>query len=612
MKLKSIKDINIPKLISTTSYTPSPAAWEDQVFYFLLIDRFSNGIENGYIDNNGNVVTNQTTPMFSLAQAGNASYDAWVQAGRGWLGGNINGLSSKLGYLKRMGITAVWVSPVFKQAVFENTFHGYGIQDFLSVDEKHLGTSQDLIDLVKKAHSMGIYVILDIILNHAGNVFTYGNNGNYMDPGWNGSVFSVAGFNDANGKPTIPFTANATNNTDEAVFPNELQQPGTFTCKGHITNWLTDDAQCHDGDFCNLKNINLGSGSMDNYQPSQALKVLTEAYKYWIALADLDGFRLDTVKHMDDGATRYFASSIHEFAQTIGKEKFLIIGEITGGRENAVNTLELTGLDAALGIDDIQEKMEKLAKGQMEPLWYFNLFRNSEAIGKESHTWLRDKVVTMFDDHDSVCDGEAKARFCGRDEGFKVVLNALALGALTLGIPCVYYGSEQYFNGHYNTLNSENDVFMREAMFGGAYGSVQSSGFHFFNEASCAYQEFAKILKIRRSEIALRRGRQYLREISGDGTNFGIPHMIGGQIRSVVPWSRILDKQEIIAAINTDYYNPLTAWVTVDNDLNESGKKFTCLYSTDASQIGTTIQAVSLNGKAVNMTVPAAGCVIYK
>lgn len=605
----SMKEIDIPQLVSINSYTPSPRAWEDQVFYFLMADRFSDGKENEYIDNNGNIVTSQPRPMFSPGDAENTPYDSWLSEGGGWLGGNLKGLTSKLGYLKRMGITAVWISPVLKQAGFANTYHGYGIQNFLAID-KHLGNNQDLIDLVKEAHYMGIYVILDIILNHTGNVFSYGHNGS--DPSWNGSVFPVAGFNNAKGKPTIPFTASATKNTDEAVFPLEIQQPGTFTCKGKICNWYGDSAECHEGDFCSLKNINLGYGLVNDYKPSQALKVLTDVYKYWIALADLDGFRLDTVKHMDDGATRFFASSIHEFAQTIGKEKFLIIGEITGGRQNAVDTLEITGLDAALGIDDIQEKMEKLAKGQAEPSWYFNLFRNSELIGKESHTWLRDKVVTMFDDHDGVSDGDMKARFCGRDDGHKVVLNALALGALTLGIPCVYYGSEQYFNGHAKKAVPGNDVFLRETMFGEKYGSFQSQGYHFFNEASCAYQEFAKILKIRQSEIALRRGRQYLRQISGDGKNFGVPQMIGGQIRSVVPWSRILDRQEIVVAINTDYNNARTAWVTVDGELNETGKKFTCLYSTDAAQIGTTIQAANLNGKAVNMTVPAAGCVIYK
>ena len=78
------------------------------------------------------------------------------------------------------------------------------------------------------------------------------------------------------------------------------------------------------------KDVNLGSGGwMISGRPA-ALEVPAGIYKYWIAYADLDGYRVDTVKHMDPGATRYFASVIHEFAQSLGKENFYLIGEITG------------------------------------------------------------------------------------------------------------------------------------------------------------------------------------------------------------------------------------------------------------------------------------------
>ena len=163
-----------------------------------------------------------------------------------------------------------------------------------------------------------------------------------------------------------------------------------------------DDPEYFEGDFETLKDIHHGEGTVDNYEPSAALKAICAAYKFWIAFADVDGFRVDTVKHMDPGATRYFTSVIHEFTQSIGKDNFYLIGEITGGRRLAFNTLEQTGLDAALGIDDIPDKMEYLVKGYRDPSDYFNLFRNSLLVNKESHTWFRNKVVTMFDDHDQV------------------------------------------------------------------------------------------------------------------------------------------------------------------------------------------------------------------
>ena len=292
----------------------------------------------------------------------------------------------------------------------------------------------------------------------------------------------------------------------------------------------------------------MAQGSLDAYRPSAALRALCDVYKFWIAYADIDGFRIDTVKHMDLGATRYFVSVIKEFAMSIGKENFYLIGEITGGRSRAFTTLELTGLDAALGIDDIPDKLEYLVKGLRNPNDYFSLFRNSELVNKESHIWFRNRVVTMFDDHDQVRKGDNKARFCADPDAWKVLLNVLALNATTLGIPCIYYGSEQYFDGQ-----GGNDRYIREAMFGGEFGAFRSRQRHFFNEDGPAYRELAQILAIRRQKIALRRGRQYLRPISGDGASFGLPQMMNGQLRSVVAWSRLFAGQEILLAINTDY-----------------------------------------------------------
>src|SRR3954451_9522053 len=123
----------------------------------------------------------------------------------------------------------------------------------------------------------------------------------------------------------------------------------------------------------------------------------------------------------------------------------------------------------------------------------------------------------------------------------------LAVNVLTRGVPCVYYGSEQRFDGQ-----GVNDLYIREAMFGGAFGPVRSSGWHCFDETNPVFTELAALLAIRREEIALRRGRQYLREISGDGSKFGLSPIFGGRIRSLVAWSRILAGREIVCAVNTD------------------------------------------------------------
>jgi glycosidase len=607
-------------------YFPSPSAWEDQVFYFLMLDRFSDDNEQAYRDIQGNVVTSGKTPLFQPGDRGNAvqtSAEAahWREAGGRYVGGNLKGLTSKVGYLKRLGVTAIWVSPIFQQVKFQDTYHGYGIQNFLEVDP-HFGTREDLRTLVKIAHQQGIYVVLDIILNHTGNIFSYDadrylTSDGKIDPRWDGKPYKVKGFNDDKGNPSIPFQVTDPNNSatwpklDQSVWPVEFQNPAFYQQQGRINNW-DHDPEYRDGDFFDLKDVHHGQGEPNTYAVSEALNAMCKAYQFWIADADIDGFRIDTVKHMDPGATRFFASSIHEFTQSIGKENFYLIGEITGGRSNAFNTLEVTGLDAALGIDDIPDKLEYMVKGYRNPIDYFNLFRNSLLISKDSHTWFRDKVVTMFDDHDQVRKGQNKARFCADPDASKVVFNALALNAMTLGIPCIYYGSEQCFDGNGNGDGA--DRYLRESMFGGDFGAFASHGRHFFEESNPVYQQLAQVLTIRQNNIVLRRGRQYLREVSAptDGVNFGLPTMVGGEIRFVVPWSRVFSGKEVLLAINTNYSQSSTAWVTIDDTLHNAGDVLTCIYSTDSHQVGQVTKAEPRNGKAVLLTVPPAGFVIYE
>lgn len=611
--VRRVADLDFDRLRGRR-FHPSPAAWEDEVLYFLLLDRFSDGQERGYRDNEGNEVAQGRTPPLQAGDHGNAvrtEADAarWRDAGGRWAGGSLRGLRTKLGYLARLGVTAVWVSPLLKQVAFEDSYHGYGTQNFLAVD-LHFGTAEDLRDLVDTAHGLGIRVILDVVLNHAGNVFAYAPDPQgSADPFWDGRRFEAAGFRGPDGRPALPFgpvdPATPGAWPDGTVWPAELQQPDTFTRKGRIRNWdwLPEYLE---GDFETLKDVTLGGGPTDDYRPSPALLALTRSYQFWIAWADLDGFRVDTVKHMDRGAARFFTAAIHEFAQSIGKESFYLIAEITGDRTQAYETLEEVGMDAALGLADVQDKLEWLAKGYRNPAEYFDLFRNSLQVRKESHVWFRNKVVTGYDDHDQVRKGQSKARFCADDLGKRLALAALGLNLATLGIPCIYYGSEQAFDGQ-----GGNDRYIREAMFGGAFGPFRSSGGHAFDESHPLYQELARVLAVRRATPALRRGRQYLREISGDGEHFGLPAMLGGELRSVVPWSRIFADHEVLAAINTDPDEPRTAWVTVDDGLHPEGATLTCGYSTDRAQEGQALEVERRNGKAVRLTVPPAGFVIF-
>ncbi len=81
-------------------------------------------------------------------------------------------MTSKLSYLAQLGVTAVWLGPVFKQRAPDDSYHGYAIQDFLDVDPR-FGTRADLVELVGAAHAAGLRVILDVIFNHTGNNWVY-------------------------------------------------------------------------------------------------------------------------------------------------------------------------------------------------------------------------------------------------------------------------------------------------------------------------------------------------------------------------------------------------------------------------------------------------------
>ncbi len=273
MPIQSLADLQLDELISAREFTPSPTAWEDQVLYFLLLDRFSDGNEKGYRDLKGNLVNTGSTPLFQAGDALNAvktEADAarWRAAGSCYVGGKLPGITSKLGYLKRMGVTALWLSPVLKQVAFQETYHGYGIQDYLQVNPR-FGTADDLKVLVDTAHVNGMLVLLDIVLNHTGDVWAYKpdrylttdkDGHQFFDPRWDDNRYDVRGYNDSHGEANIPFIrTDPTKPTvfpspDESIWPVEFQDPATFTCKGRINNF-DYDPEFREGDFFDLKDV---------------------------------------------------------------------------------------------------------------------------------------------------------------------------------------------------------------------------------------------------------------------------------------------------------------------------------------------------------------------
>jgi hypothetical protein len=220
----------------------------------------------------------------------------------------------------------------------------------------------------------------------------------------------------------------------------------------------------------------------------------------------------------------------------------------------------------------------------------------------------------LVDDHDQVRKGPDKWRFCGDGRFRDLAFNVMAVQLTTMGIPCIYYGSEQGFDSGGRPNGS--DLVLRESMFGGLFGSFCSQGRHFFNEDSDLYRALAALMAVRKKLLPLRRGRQVLHHISGDGVHFGLPHRLGDRMRSLVAWSRLFIDQEVFVALNTDEAQPVTMYSTVAPTFRVEGDTFHLIFwyaPKAASAPPPSLTAERVNGPlAVRLTLPPAGFAIYQ
>ena len=140
-------------------------------------------------------------------------------------------------------------------------------------------------------------------------------------------------------------------------------------------------------------------------------------------------------------------------------------------------------------------------------------------------------------------------------------------------------------------------------------------GHHFFDEGGALYQALSRLIDLRKKLIPLRRGRQMLHEISGDGIHFGLPRMMGEKMLSVVAWSRIFVDQEVLVALNTDSRDTLTVYSTVASRFRSAGDrlKLTFWHAPRAAALPPDGLTVEDHGGtlAVSLTLPPAGFVIY-
>jgi len=578
-------DVSLPR---RQQYYASPVDWRDEILYFLLVDRFSDGRE-------------QTRPLLDRQNLGSARsqswrWDQWADSGANrWQGGTLQGVKSKLDYLKRLGVTTLWLSPVFKQRGHLDTFHGYGVQDFLDVDP-HFGTRRDLVDFMNAAHRQGMRIILDIIFNHSGPNWIYppGTPGGQETPVYTTGQYPFGSWLGDQGQPI-----NAIQGSEDGAWPVELQDTLRYTRAGmgNLGAGDIDDpnAEHKRSDFFTLRDLQLEAPDL--------LTDLAACYKYWIALTDCDGFRIDTLKHVSLEEARNFCGTVKEFAANMGKDNFFLVGEIAGGDYAEDRYLDVLdrNLNAALDIGEMRPALGGVAKGLVHPSAYFSGFDPGTAI-MGSHRNLGNRHVSILDDHDQVFG--TKLRFSSEAASDHQVVAGVALQLLTLGIPCIYYGTEQALAGpepsewHWLPDWGSSDRYLREAMFGPehprqsgrgglpassgnvdtnlpGFGPFGTAGYHCFDDHGQAYVRIAALTSLRQSYPVLRDGRQYLRPIAFLGRPFDVYGP--GEI---LAWSRILDDEEALCVLNAHGTQARGADVLVDATLNPPGSSMTVVLNT--------------------------------
>jgi glycosidase len=590
---------------------PSPPDWRDEVLYFLLPDRFSDGQEHTRPRLDRTRLAAQRAVYAETNGLSEWRWDHWKQSGESrFQGGTLAGIKSQLGYLTNLGVTTLWIAPVFRQRVEGNDFHGYGVQDFLDVDSR-FGTRADLVELVRAAHAINMRVVLDIIFNHTGSNWLYdvAETGDAFRPrytiGRYKSLFPKNGFGGA-----IMHPQQALGN-DDYVWPQELQFIENYTRAG-TGNLAAGDirdpnAEHKRTDFEVLRDLAV--------ERPDTLARLIFIYQYWVALTDCDGLRIDTLKHVSGEEGRNFCGAVKEFAESIGKSNLLLLGEVAGGDNAQEFHLTIFGrnLDAALDIGEMRLAITSVGQGLQDPAAFFGGFDFwDEKMG--SHRDWGSRHVSVLDDHDHVFG--RKVRFSADAPVAHQVTVPTALQLYGLGIPCIYYGTEQGLPSGpeaservwLGTVKDNDrdvpafgriDVLLRETMFGPehprasgfpgtkgerdtalpGFGPFGTAGAHVFDQAHPAFLRIKALITIRQALRPLRRGRQYRRvtSIGGDDFRFQGP----GEL---VAWSRILNDAEVLIVVNTNAIAGRGSRIELDPRLRPAGS--TLRVVCDTSRIG--------------------------
>jgi glycosidase len=460
--------------------------WQAQSIYQIITDRFFDGDSS-----NNNAEGNY-----------NASSSGSVH------GGDFKGIEQKLDYIKALGATAIWISPVVLNG--HGQFHGYAARDFYRV-APHWGSLADLQHMIAAAHARGILVLDDIIVNH-GDDLIYS-----TDSGYASFLTPPAGY-------TLKYRSSSLTYAPPFDIYNSTYTSGNNA----LTNLFHNNGAIPD--YNTAQHYELGELSgLDDFRTESAYvrSNMVEIYKYWIGQGGFDGFRIDTAKHAEMGFWQNWSPLIHAYAASIGKPNFFMFGEVYDGSDAKCGSYTGAQSGGAFALDSVLDF----------PLFYMvnSVFASAtgntrqiedhyNAIAANYDPAAQMRLVTFLDSHD-------QPRFLSGSGATAARLNvALVFHYTARGIPCLYYGTEQAFNG----TTDPND---REDMFDGGFEQGPSLGDN-FNMTHPQFQMVAQLNNFRRLYPALQIGSHVNRWNDPDSPG-------------LFAYARRLGTQEVLVVFNT-------------------------------------------------------------
>jgi alpha-amylase len=452
----------------------------DQNFYFVMADRFQNG-----------TAANDHGGLSPGKQEGQSGFDP---AGKGWYhGGDLQGLRKKLGYVKGLGTTAIWLTPSFKnKAVQDNNgfpsagYHGYWITDFTQIDP-HLGTNDDLKALIRDAHRLGMKVYFDVITNHTADVIryqqgpapAYTSKDQYPYRTAAGTVFDDRDFAGTSFFPALapsgqpPCPAPGAPAVALRSFPYHPCVPDGTTTQYPLNEqnvkvpaWLNDVSLYHNrgnttfvgenslyGDFFGLDDLFT--------ENRRVVDGMIDIYKFWIREFRVDGFRMDTMKHVDDAFWQRFAPTMEAYARSQGIRDFYMFGEVAEDFSHEIVSHYPVH-------DDVQGVLDFLFQMASVDFAAKSLPTDSLRDFFVKDDWYTDgdsnvyNLPTFLGNHDrgrigmfirNANPGASEAELLARDR------LAHQLMYFSRGNPVVYYGDEQGFTGAGGDQDARQDMF---------------------------------------------------------------------------------------------------------------------------------------------------------